>query len=120
MRPQVLFPLFATLTSLPGIGPKLAKLVEKVAGPHVVNLLWHLPQAVIDRRYAPALTEAEAGRMATVEVTVDEHQAPRNPVRLQLASVPSSAKGCAPSAARWGRATCSPSRCRRSASSTRC
>ncbi|MGE0658179.1 MAG: ATP-dependent DNA helicase RecG [Reyranellaceae bacterium] len=79
MRPQVLFPLFATLTSLPGIGPKLAKLVEKVAGPHVVNLLWHLPQAVIDRRYAPALNEAEAGRMATVEVTVDEHQAPRNP-----------------------------------------
>ncbi len=79
MRPQILFPLFAGLTSLPGIGPKLAKLVEKVAGPHVVNLLWHLPYAVIDRRYAPRLIEAEPGRMATVEVTVDQHQAPRNP-----------------------------------------
>jgi len=79
MRPQVLFPLFAAITSLPGIGPKLAKLVEKVAGPHVVNLLWHLPYALIDRRYAPTLVQAEAGRIATLEITVDEHQVPRNP-----------------------------------------
>ena len=79
MRPQVLFPLFAAVTSLPGIGPKLAKLVEKAAGPHVVNLLWHLPQGLIDRRYAPTLDKAEAGRVASIEITVDEHQAPRNP-----------------------------------------
>ena len=79
MRPQVLFPLFAAVTSLPGIGPKLAKLVEKAAGPHVVNLLWHLPQGLIDRRYAPTLDTAEAGRVASIEITVDEHQAPRNP-----------------------------------------
>ncbi|MDF3073653.1 MAG: ATP-dependent helicase RecG [Alphaproteobacteria bacterium] len=79
MRPQILFPLFAAITSLPGIGPKLAKLVEKVAGAHVVNLLWHLPYALIDRRYAPTLIQAEAGRIATVQVAVDEHQVPRNP-----------------------------------------
>jgi ATP-dependent DNA helicase RecG len=79
MRPQILFPLFAAVTSLPGIGPKLAKLVEKVAGGHVVNLLWHLPYALVDRRYAPTLIEAEPGRIATIEITVDQHQVPRNP-----------------------------------------
>ncbi|MGE0155277.1 MAG: ATP-dependent DNA helicase RecG, partial [Reyranellaceae bacterium] len=79
MRPPVLFPLFAALTSLPGIGPKLAKLVEKVAGAHVVNLLWHLPYALVDRRYAPSLAEALPGRVATLEITVDRHQAPHNP-----------------------------------------
>ena len=33
MRPEILFPLFAPATSLPGIGPRLAKAVEKAAGP---------------------------------------------------------------------------------------
>ncbi len=45
MRPQSLTPLFAQVTSLPGIGPRLGKLVEKLAGPLVVDLLWHLPVA---------------------------------------------------------------------------
>jgi ATP-dependent DNA helicase RecG len=45
MRPQSLTPLFAQTTSLPGIGPRLGKLVEKLAGPLVVDLLWHLPFA---------------------------------------------------------------------------
>jgi ATP-dependent DNA helicase RecG len=40
--------------ALPGIGPRLGALVEKLAGPLVVDLLWHLPFAgVIDRRNAP-------------------------------------------------------------------
>ncbi len=79
MRPEILFPLFATPTSLPGIGPKLGKLVEKVAGLHVVNLLWHLPYALIDRRNSPVLAKASPGTIATVTVTVDEHFVPRNP-----------------------------------------
>lgn len=79
MRPEILFPLFAPPTSLPGIGPKLGKLVEKVAGPHVANLLWHLPYGLIDRRHAPPLAEARPGEIATVTVTVDRHLVPRNP-----------------------------------------
>ena len=49
MRPLSLSPLFAQVTSLPGIGPRWGKLVEKLAGPLVVDLLWHLPFAVVDR-----------------------------------------------------------------------
>lgn len=79
MRPQSLTPLFAQVTSLPGIGPRLGKLVEKLAGPLVVDLLWHLPFAVIDRRNAPDVAEARAGEVATLTVTVDEHLVPRNP-----------------------------------------
>jgi len=79
MRPQSLTPLFAQVTSLPGIGPRLGKLVEKLAGPLVVDLLWHLPFAVIDRRNAPDVANAKAGEVATVTVTVDQHQVPHNP-----------------------------------------
>ena len=77
MRPEVLFPLFAPVTKLPGIGPRLAPLVEKIAGPKVVDLLWHLPVGVIDRRYAPKVAEAEPGRIATLTVRVDAHVPPR-------------------------------------------
>ena len=79
MRPQSLTPLFAQVTSLPGIGPRLGKLVEKLAGPLVVDLLWHLPFAVVDRRNAPEVAHAKAGEIATLTVTVDEHLVPRNP-----------------------------------------
>jgi ATP-dependent DNA helicase RecG len=38
-RPSVLFPLFAKVTTLPGIGPRLAKLVARTAGEKVIDLL---------------------------------------------------------------------------------
>ncbi|MFI5002574.1 MAG: ATP-dependent DNA helicase RecG, partial [Reyranellales bacterium] len=79
MRPQSLTPLFAQVTSLPGIGPRLGKLVEKLTGPLVVDLLWHLPFALIDRRNAPEVKNAKAGEIATLTVTVEEHLVPHNP-----------------------------------------
>ena len=62
MRPLSLSPLFAEVTSLPGIGPRWGKLVERLAGPLVVDLLWHLPFAVVDRRNAPEVAKAQRGR----------------------------------------------------------
>jgi ATP-dependent DNA helicase RecG len=81
MRPEILFPLFAPVTALGGIGPRLGKLVEKAAGPLVVDLLWHLPAGLIDRRYAPKIKDATPGRIATITVKVWTHQAPPNPRR---------------------------------------
>jgi ATP-dependent DNA helicase RecG len=88
LRPEILFPLFAPVTSLPGIGPRLAKPVERLAGPRVVDLLWHLPAGIIDRRYAPKVRDAEPGRVATVTVTVMAHLPPPNrrlPYRVRCA-----------------------------------
>jgi ATP-dependent DNA helicase RecG len=44
-----------------------------------VDLLWHLPYGLIDRRYAPTIADARPGSVATITVTVTEHEAPRNP-----------------------------------------
>ncbi|HEY0838090.1 MAG TPA: ATP-dependent DNA helicase RecG [Azospirillum sp.] len=79
MRPAVLFPLFRPLSSLPGLGPKLAKLAEKLAGPCVVDLLWHLPSGIIDRRFSPKIAQAPNDRVATLTVRVDSHVPPINP-----------------------------------------
>ncbi len=79
MRPEILFPVFKPVTSLAGVGPRLAKLIEKLAGARVVDLYWHLPSGLIDRRHRPRIAAAEPGRVATIAVTVDEHLPPRNP-----------------------------------------
>ena len=79
MRPNILNPLFAPITSLPGIGQRLAKAVEKLAGPLVVDLLWHLPTGLIDRRAQPHLSLAEHGAIVTLLVRVERHGKPHNP-----------------------------------------
>jgi len=74
MRPDILFPLFAPVTALDGVGPRIGAAIERLAGPHVVDLLWHLPSGLIDRRYTPSIGDAEPGRIATITVEVDQHQ----------------------------------------------
>ena len=79
MRPNILFPLFASITSLRGIGPRLAPLYKKLCGEYAVSLLWHLPVGVTDRSYSPSLKDADKGRVATLTVTVQEHNPPKKP-----------------------------------------
>ena len=78
MRPESLFPAFVPITSLKGCGPRLAPLVEKLAGGRVLDLWWHLPGSIIDRRYRPDVAAAEPGRIATLTLTIDRHLPPRN------------------------------------------
>ena len=73
MRPSILNPLFADVTALRGVGPRIAALIEKTAGPQVVDLLFTRPQGVIDRSRRPKVAHAETGSIATLEVTVDSH-----------------------------------------------
>ena len=78
MRPTLLNPLFAPITSLAGVGPKQDKLFRYLLGrsetPRIVDLLLHLPASVIDRRARPKIRDAVPGTMATLEVTVDRHR----------------------------------------------
>jgi ATP-dependent DNA helicase RecG len=83
MRPIELTPLFASLQSLTGIGPRLMILLKKclalppgVTEPRVLDLLWHLPNGVIDRRAEPTVADAVPGSIATLKVRVLKHKAP--------------------------------------------
>ena len=86
LRPEILFPLFAPVTTLPGIGPRMGKLIERLVGPATVDLLWHLPTGIIDRRFAPKVADAPEGVIATLTVQVDAHLKPhsrRQPYRVR-------------------------------------
>jgi ATP-dependent DNA helicase RecG len=84
MRPALLNPLFAPVTSLSGVGPKQDKLFRYLLGrdetPRLIDLLLHLPASVIDRRARPKIRDAVPGTVVTLEVTVDRHRPapPRN------------------------------------------
>ena len=81
MRPPLLTPLFAPARSLKGVGPRIEALLNKLVAPRhqsaharVIDLLWHLPQGLIDRALTPRIADARIGELATLEVTVTEHR----------------------------------------------
>ena len=69
-RPTSLYRLFASTSSLPGIGPKIAAIMEKRIGGHLIDIIRHLPVSLNDRRARPSVDEAEDGQLATFEVLV--------------------------------------------------
>ena len=76
-RPEKLFGIFTRLTVLPGVGEKLAAVLRKRMGEHVIDLLRHLPVGVVDRSQRPPVPDIEDGSVVTLEVTVMSHQKPR-------------------------------------------
>ena len=82
MRPAVLDPLFASVSSLPGVGSKVAEMLAKLLGREsaddcrVIDLLFHAPHSIIDRRNRPGIALAPPGVIVTIEGRVDRHQPP--------------------------------------------
>jgi ATP-dependent DNA helicase RecG len=89
MRDERLFPLFAELDTLPGIGPKLKPTLARLVGGNTVwDLLLHLPERWLDRRVRASIEDALPGEVATVEGEVQSHIAPKGgnqPYRVRLA-----------------------------------
>ena len=83
MRPPELTPLFASAEVLKGVGPRVIALLKKalrlppgVLLPRVIDMLWHLPTGVIDRRAEPTVAAALPGTIATLKVRVLKHKGP--------------------------------------------
>ena len=76
-RPEILFPLFAEIAGLPGVGPKSVQLYAKLGVTRLADLLFLLPGGLVDRRLRDSLVGIDPGQVATVAVTVGEHYPPR-------------------------------------------
>lgn len=81
MRPPLLEPLFAPLSVLPGMGPRIetlfARLLDRAPAPaRIIDLLFHFPTGFVDRRNRPKLSEVIPGTVATVAVRVKRHRPP--------------------------------------------
>ncbi|HEX3889027.1 MAG TPA: ATP-dependent DNA helicase RecG [Phenylobacterium sp.] len=86
MRPEILFPLFAPVDTLKGVGPRVAPLLSKLAGPIVRDVAFLRPHSLV-RRTPADLSAAADGQVMTFEVTIDEIQKPRTsaqPLRIRV------------------------------------
>jgi RecG-like helicase len=76
-HPDQLAEIVADLTALPGVGPKVAALMEKACGGgRIKDLLFTPPAGLIDRTRRVAIADAAADGIVTVEAVVDQHQPP--------------------------------------------
>ena len=85
MRPDILNPLFAEVTALKGVGPGLAKPLDRLGLHRVVDVAFHLPTGFIDRVPRDELDMADAGRTIAITVTPVDYRtssSPRGPTRV--------------------------------------
>ncbi len=86
-RPAELFPLFAELETLEGVGPKLAKLFLSLGVEKPKDLLFLLPHSGVDRARKASVRDVVPPCTVTVEVEVANHMPPRTkgkPYRINV------------------------------------
>lgn len=76
-RPEILFPLFAALETLEGVGPKSAKAFEQLGVAQPKDLLFLLPHSGVDRSRKSSVRDVVPPVTVTVEVEVGVHFPPR-------------------------------------------
>ncbi|HUR44004.1 MAG TPA: ATP-dependent DNA helicase RecG, partial [Aestuariivirga sp.] len=98
MRPSVLNPLFAGASGIKGIGRKLDQTLAAFLRPaqgetadsaRIIDLLFHLPSGLVDRRFRPRIADLPQQGIVTIEVTVGRHKPPpphnkRVPYRVEV------------------------------------
>ena len=75
-RPEILFPLFAGVETLEGVGPRIAKALAALDITRPRDLIFTLPYSGVDRRRRATVQGADLPGVVTVEVTVGQHRAP--------------------------------------------
>ncbi len=86
-RPELLFPLFADLETLDGIGPKTAKAFAALGVEKPKDLLFLLPHSGVDRTRKASVRDVVPPTTVTVEVEVGGHFPPRvkgRPYRIMV------------------------------------
>jgi len=73
LRPTILSPLFSDISRLPGVGPKISNLLEKLAGKRIIDLILHFPNNIVDRRHNPDICNAVPETVCTLRVEVVKH-----------------------------------------------
>ena len=87
MRPALLNPLFADVSSLPGVGAGVAKALARLKIARVVDMLFHLPVMKLERVPLAVLDPMWADKVVSVPVLILAHDVGqgRTPTRVRAA-----------------------------------
>ena len=80
----MLNPLFAAADSLKGVGPQLARPLEKLGLTRIRDFVYHLPDRFVHRRVVDGLASASVGENVLVKLTARDYRASagRGPFRI--------------------------------------
>ena len=78
MRPEILYPLFADIKVVEGIGPKTAGYLQKSVGGRVRDVLLTPPSGVLHRKPVANIASLVLDDMAIVKVHIQEHRPGRS------------------------------------------
>lgn len=88
MRDPALYPFYADISTLAGVGPKMRATLEKlISGDTILDLIFHLPNSWIDRRNRGRIADADIDEVATITGIVDQAFIPKGgkaPARIRL------------------------------------
>lgn len=88
MRPEILNPLFAEVRAMKGVGPGLAKPLERLGLERVKDVAYHFPVSWTYRKSVSRLDVSDVGENIIVHLTVMEHRSSgsaRAPLRIYAA-----------------------------------
>ena len=75
MRPDILNPIFAEISLFKGVGPALARPLERLDLKRAVDVAFHLPVSWVDRHLTDRLDMADAGRIIGTVLTPIDYRA---------------------------------------------
>ena len=79
MRPEKINSIYSPITTLPGIGPKIEILFNRMGIYRILHFLWHIPYNVIKRQKHSNIHEAQINSLVTLKVKILSH----NPSRFK-------------------------------------
>ncbi len=79
MRPEKINKIYSEINILPGIGPKIENLFNKMGIYRVLHFLWHIPYNVIKRQKHLNIHDAEINSLVTLKIKILKH----NPSRFK-------------------------------------
>ena len=74
MRPEFLNSIFKNISTLPGIGPKLETIFNKLSINKIVHLFWHIPYNIIKRDMHENINDLYINSIITIKVNIIDHQ----------------------------------------------
>tara|TARA_Y100000590_G_scaffold348953_1_gene400240 strand:- start:170 stop:2251 length:2082 start_codon:yes stop_codon:yes gene_type:complete len=77
MRSEIINPLFSSISTLSGIGPKMEILFNRLIGDKLIHFLWHIPYNIIKRNKHNNIHDAKINSIVTFKVKIIEHKPSR-------------------------------------------
>ena len=77
MRPEKIKSIYSSISELPGVGPKIENLFNRMGIFRNLHFLWHIPYNVIKRQKHLNIHEAEINSLVTLKIKVLRHKPSR-------------------------------------------